>query len=157
MSGHQSSSSKSSCADIIRRQTQNDFCCFPSVSIVPLHCLLNLRIFYITFCYFSFMCKGWVTVYQFTRIECGMYTITTTTVLWPFFRDHPGEPVPEENFCTLWCKRRLTEADTLTIRLGATPSWPTSAYLCHLPIFFTGLPATQPTASKHRRQLAHSD
>jgi len=22
----------------------------------------------------------------------------TTTVLWPFFRDHPGEPVPEENF-----------------------------------------------------------
>ena len=28
---------------------------------------------------------------------------TTTTVLWPFFRDHPGEPVPEENFWTLWC------------------------------------------------------
>ena len=21
-----------------------------------------------------------------------------------FFRDHPGEPVPEENFWTLWCK-----------------------------------------------------
>jgi len=35
------------------------------------------------------------------------------------FRDHPGEPVPEENFWTLWCKRRLTEADTPTIRLGA--------------------------------------
>ena len=29
------------------------------------------------------------------------YTITTTTtVLRPFFRDHPGEPVPEENFWT---------------------------------------------------------
>jgi len=28
-------------------------------------------------------------------------------------RDHPGEPVPEENFWTLWCKGRLTEADTL--------------------------------------------
>jgi len=27
------------------------------------------------------------------------------------FRNHPGEPVPEENFWTLWCKRRLTEAD----------------------------------------------
>jgi len=27
----------------------------------------------------------------------------TTTVLWPFFRDHPGEPVPEESFFwTLW-------------------------------------------------------
>jgi len=38
----------------------------------------------------------------------------TTTVLWPFFRDHPGDLVPEENFWTLWCKGRLTEADTLT-------------------------------------------
>ena len=53
--------------------------------------------------------------------------------LWPFFRDYPGEPVPEEHFWTLWCKRRLTEADTLTIRLGATPSRLTSAYLHHPP------------------------
>jgi len=30
--------------------------------------------------------------------------------------------VPEENFWTLWCKGRLTEADTPTIRLCAT-SW----------------------------------
>ena len=45
------------------------------------------------------------------------------------FRDHPGEPVPEENFWTLWCKRRLTEADTLTIQLGATPSGLTGAYI----------------------------
>ena len=52
----------------------------------------------------------------------GIDTTTTTTVLQPFFRDHPGEPVPEENFWTLWCKGRLTEADTPTIRLGATPS-----------------------------------
>jgi len=37
----------------------------------------------------------------------------TTTVLRPFFQDHPGEPVPEENFWTLWCKGRLTEADTV--------------------------------------------
>jgi len=35
-------------------------------------------------------------------------TSTITTVLRPFFRDHPGEPVPEENFWTLWCKGRLT-------------------------------------------------
>ena len=46
----------------------------------------------------------------------------TTTILRPFFRDHPGEPVPEENFWTLWCKGRLTEADTPTIRLGTTPA-----------------------------------
>jgi len=46
----------------------------------------------------------------------------TSTVLRPFFPDHLGQPVPEENFWTLWCKGRLTEADTPTIRLGATPS-----------------------------------
>jgi len=39
--------------------------------------------------------------------------------------------VPEENFWTLWCKGRLTEADTPTIRLGATPSGLTSAHLHH--------------------------
>jgi len=54
----------------------------------------------------------------------------------PFFRDHPGKLVPEENFWTLQCKRRLTEADTLTIRLGATPCGLTSAHLHH-PQFFT--------------------
>jgi len=60
--------------------------------------------------------------------------------------------VPEENFWTLWCKGRLTEADILTIRLGATPSGLTSAYLHHSPPFFyrlDALPAAQPTASKH--------
>jgi len=57
-------------------------------------------------------------------------TTTATTVLRPLFQDHPGELVPEENFWTLWCKGRLTEADTLTIQLGATPSTLTSAYRC---------------------------
>jgi len=46
--------------------------------------------------------------------------------------------VPEENFWTLWCKGRLTEANTPTIRLGATPSGLTSAHLHHPPQFFTG-------------------
>jgi len=63
---------------------------------------------------------------------------THTTILRPFFWDHPGEPVPEENFWTSWCKGRLTEADTPTIRLGATRSGLTSAHLHHPPIFFTG-------------------
>jgi len=69
----------------------------------------------------------------------------------PSFRDHPGEPVPEENFWTLWCKGRLTEADTQTIRLGATPSGLTSAHLHHPPIFYRpdALPVAQPTVSKH--------
>jgi len=63
---------------------------------------------------------------------------TTTTVLRPFFRDHPGEPVPEGNFWTLWRKGRLTEANTPTIQLDATPSGLTNAHLHHPPISFTG-------------------
>jgi len=43
--------------------------------------------------------------------------------------------VPEENFWTLWCKGRLTDADTLTIRLGTTASGLTSAHLYH-PAYF---------------------
>jgi len=36
----------------------------------------------------------------------------TTIVLQPFFQDHPGEPMPEENFWTLWFKGRLTDRNT---------------------------------------------
>jgi len=71
------------------------------------------------------------------KVMQNLQTTTTTTVLRPFLWNHPGEPVPEENFWTLWCKRRLTEADTQTTRLGATPSGLTSANLHHPP-FFTG-------------------
>jgi len=60
----------------------------------------------------------------------------------------PGEPVPEENFWTLSCKGRLTEADTHTIRLGANPSGPTSAHFHHTPIFLrAGCPSCRPTNS----------
>ena len=62
--------------------------------------------------------------------------------------DNPGEPVPEENFWTLWCKGRLTEADTLTIRLGATPSGLTSAHVHHLPHIF--LWAGCPSCCNHK-------
>jgi len=56
--------------------------------------------------------------------------------------------VPEENFWTSWRKGRLTEADTLTIRLGATLSGPTSAHLHHPPIFLqAGCPSCRPTNS----------
>jgi len=90
-------------------------------------------------------------------LELNLLPHHTTTVLWPFFQDHQGEPVPEENFWTSWCKGRLTEADTPTIRLGATPSGLTSAHL-HPPIFYrsNALSAAQPTVSKHWRQLAKS-
>jgi len=56
--------------------------------------------------------------------------------------------VPGENFWTLWCKGRSTEADTPTIWLGATLSIPTSAHLHHPPIFLqAGCPSCRPTNS----------
>ena len=39
----------------------------------------------------------------YMRLDHGNSRVT---FLQPFFRDHPGEPVPKEIFCTLWCKRR---------------------------------------------------
>jgi len=64
-----------------------------------------------------------------------------------FFRDHRGEPVPEENFWTLWCKERVTEVDTPTIRLGTTPSGLSSKQCLPppLPMFFTGRMPFLPT------------
>jgi len=44
------------------------------------------------------------------------------TVLWPFFRDQTGKPVPEEIFWTFIVQGKITEADTLTIQVGTTPS-----------------------------------
>ena len=86
------------------------------------------------------------------EIKFGLRTLvgprTPTTVLRPFFRDHPGEPVPAENFWTLCCYGRLTEADILTIRLGATPSGLTTAHLHHPPYFLQArCPSCRPTSS----------
>ena len=78
----------------------------------------------------------------------AIYHHRTTAILRLFFRDHPAEPVPEESFWTLWCKGRLTEADTLTIRLGATPSRLTTAHLRHPSIFLqAGCPSCRPANS----------
>jgi len=83
--------------------------------------------------------------------------LRSITVLRPSFRDHPGEPVPEENFWTLWCKGRLTEADTPTIRLGATSSGLTSAHLHHPPHIFlqAGCPSCHPTNSCQSTEGTH--
>jgi len=82
----------------------------------------------------------------------------TKTVLRPFFRDHPGEPVPEENWWTLWCKGRLTEADTPTIQLGTTPSGLTSAHLHHPPYFLTGrMPFLPPNQQCQSTEGIHTD
>jgi len=96
---------------------------------------LKMHLTHLQSTYFQFGKKS-----NMTNWKC----ITITTVLRPFFRDHLGEPGPEENFCTLWCKGRLTEADRPTIRLGSTPSGLTTAHLHHSPFFYgpDALPAT---------------
>jgi len=62
------------------------------------------------------------------------------------FRDHPGEPLPEENLWTLWCKGRLTEVDT--IRLGATPSGLISAHVYQTQIFTGKMPFLPPNQQR---------
>jgi len=53
----------------------------------------------------------------------------------------------QKNFWTLWCKGRLTEADTQTIRLGATPSVLTSDHLHHPHFLQAGCPSCRSTNS----------
>jgi len=75
----------------------------------------------------------------------GSYNITDTMIE---IRNHPGEPVPKENFWTLWCKKKLTKAHMPTIQLGATPSRLTSAHLHHPPHFLqASCPSCHPTNS----------
>jgi len=50
------------------------------------------------------------------------------------FPEPPGQEALEENLWTSWCKGRFTEANTPTIRLGATLSGPSSAHLHHPPM-----------------------
>jgi len=45
LSSNQSSSCKGACTDVIRFQTHNDFCCFPSVTFASLHYLSHLKVF----------------------------------------------------------------------------------------------------------------
>jgi len=93
----------------------------------------------------SLSCSELLLPYWWSFEATTSQYIGNTTVLWP-----SGELVPEEDFWTLQCKGRLTEADALTIRLGDSPSELTSAHLHHPPHIFYGpdaLPATQPTVA----------
>ena len=96
---------------------------------------------------------SWNFLYMLPVAAAQSSSDDTTTVLQPFFRDHPGEPVPEENFWTLWCK-----ADTQTIRLGSTPSGLTIAHLHHPPIFLQArCPSCCPINSVKALKASSSD
>jgi len=69
--------------------------------------------------------KGWEKLgkpVQAISKKCR-HTHTHTTVLRPFFRDYPDELVPEEIFSwtDFMLQGKISEADTPTMRLGATP------------------------------------
>ena len=87
--------------------------------------------------------RVWVTRWHKHKAQ-----FTHTTILWLFFRDYPGKPVPEEIFWTFMVQRKITETDTLTIRLGTTPSglnsdpsssspmfWPDALPVAALPLY----------------------
>ena len=64
----------------------------------------------------------------------------------------PGSASTRRELLDFMVQRGLTEADTVTIRLGAIPSGLTSDHLHHPPHIFYGpdaLPAAQPTVSNH--------
>jgi len=55
-------------------------------------------------------------------VDCSFFLHTkTTTVLQTVVWDYAGELVPEEIIWTFMVPGKMTEADTWTIRLGATP------------------------------------
>jgi len=77
--------------------------------------------------------------------------MTRFTALFP---GPPGWASARRELLDFMVQGRLTEADTVTIRLGATPSRLTSAHLHHPPHIFyrpNALPAAQPTVSKRWR------
>jgi len=93
--------------------------------------------------YFDHLLKCFSEYLSEEKLRLMHHHHRTTTVLCSFFRDHPGELVPEENFWTLWCKGRSTEAEIPTIRLDATPS----AHLHHPHFLQAGCPSCRPTNS----------
>ena len=89
-----------------------------------------------TFHCVSFRTKCWHLFTDSQRYLFMSLHHHTTTVLRPFFLDHPGEPVPEENFWTLWCKGRFNRgrrtdhpAGHHSIRTNQCPSPLSSMFL----------------------------
>jgi len=59
---------------------------------------------------------------------------TYTTVLRSFIRDHPGEPVQEDVFYWIFMvQRKITQADTPTIRTNQWPTFVIAPFLRRMP------------------------
>jgi len=86
-------------------------------------------------------------------LKCLLVYHTTTTpqpFYGPIFRDHPGEPVPEEllDFMVQWKINRCRHTDHPA---GRHSIWTNQCPPPPSPIFYRpdALPAAQPTVSKH--------
>ena len=120
---------------------------------ISLHCLIvsaaSVVVLVLNYRVAQKICH-WTPLVRNTRIKTPM------TILRPFFRDHPGQPVSEENFFwTFMMQGLITEADTSTIWLGATPAGLISSPPPSSPIFTPdALPAaTLPLYSWDRHQI----
>ena len=84
---------------------------------------------------------------------------TTTTILWPFFRDYPGELVPEEKLLDFMVQGKIKRGRHTDHPAGRRSIGTNQCPPPLSPIFYRSdaLPTAQPTVSKHWRQLAHSD
>jgi len=77
----------------------------------------------------------------------------TITVLRPFFRDHPGEPVPEEKLLDFMVQGKINRGKHTDHPAGRHSIWTNQWPPPPSPIFYRpdALPATQPTVLKHWR------
>jgi len=81
-----------------------------------------------------------LAIKKFRRRKNSRVYYNTTPPPQPFYGPFPGPPGwagARRELLNLWCKGRLTQTDSLTIQMGATPSGLSSAHLHHPP-FFTG-------------------
>ena len=76
----------------------------------------------------------------------GWVTTTTTTVLRPFFRDHPGEPVPEEKLLDFMVQGKINRGRHTDHPAGRHSIWTKQCQPPLSPHFLqAGCPSCRPT------------
>jgi len=83
----------------------------------------------------------------------------TTTVLWPYFRDHPGWAGARRELLDFMVQWKINRGRYTDHPAGCHSIWTKQCPPPSSPMFFTGrMPFLQPKqVLKHWRQLAHSD
>ena len=93
---------------------------------------------------------AWLTIVTDWPTDTAHYSVCSSGLQDPInlfmalFLGPPGWAGARRELWTLWCKGRLTQADTQTIWLGATPCGPTIDHLHYFPIFTGRMPFLPP-------------